>query len=350
MNPMVPSRFLPSSPSTSSSPCTLVAAALLTTLAASVASAELISLDLILDAPSSSANRIGTTITVSAPLISDSDTQNIDLSGNILASLDLDFTSAIPEASTLTFDGGALVASDTQFNFSFGFLGSAQASLTSVMGVPDTITPPGSVTAGTFDATEHQAELNQGVVDASGSIIAVGSFERTVDLSVDSFLLSGEGTGSVVINLLPTAGPLDTWEVVISLPVAINETIDVDTDLGATAVIVSSGVMTARGVFTHGSLIPGDANADGLVGLLDLDILGQNWQNTGVGFAEGDFNADGAVDLLDLDILGQNWGTGASSTDFATALAASGISIPEPATAGLLIGALAIGSTRRRHV
>lgn len=56
-------------------------------------------------------------------------------------------------------------------------------------------------------------------------------------------------------------------------------------------------------VFT---ILPGDANRDNLVDLLDLGILGTNSGSSG-GFGEGDFTGDGNVDLLDLGILGTNF-------------------------------------------
>ncbi len=54
--------------------------------------------------------------------------------------------------------------------------------------------------------------------------------------------------------------------------------------------------------------LPGDANLDGSVDLLDLDILGQNWQGAGT-WSFGDFNGDQIVNLIDLDILGSGWGS-----------------------------------------
>ncbi|MEM6749046.1 MAG: dockerin type I domain-containing protein [Planctomycetota bacterium] len=79
--------------------------------------------------------------------------------------------------------------------------------------------------------------------------------------------------------------------------------------------------------------LPADANADGVVDLLDFDVLAQNFgSNTGAGASAGDFNADGVVDLLDFDVLAQNFG----STSPAIASGPPALAVPEPASAGLL--------------
>ncbi|MEO0530683.1 MAG: hypothetical protein AAF266_08930 [Planctomycetota bacterium] len=83
-------------------------------------------------------------------------------------------------------------------------------------------------------------------------------------------------------------------------------------------------------------VFPGDANGDGSVDLLDLDILGANFGLTGTAtVAEGDFNGDTNVDLLDLDILGQNFGATAGA-------------VPEPGSFCLLVAAAASVVCRRR--
>ena len=82
---------------------------------------------------------------------------------------------------------------------------------------------------------------------------------------------------------------------------------------------------------------PGDANNDGVVDLLDLDILGRNYGQTGAACGDGDFNGDGVVDLLDLDTLGQHYGD------------TYGGAVPEPATVGLLVlGGLVLVRRKRR--
>ncbi|QDU70572.1 dockerin type I domain-containing protein [Mucisphaera calidilacus] len=72
--------------------------------------------------------------------------------------------------------------------------------------------------------------------------------------------------------------------------------------------------------------VPGDANGDGLVDLLDLSVLASNFEGTDTPYAveDGDFNGDGLVDLLDLSILASNFNAG-------------GVAAPEPASASLLL-------------
>ena len=74
------------------------------------------------------------------------------------------------------------------------------------------------------------------------------------------------------------------------------------------------------------SLLPGDANSDGVVDSLDASILASNWQGTNKGWGQGDFNGDGKVDDVDATILASNWQS------------ASAASVPEPGSAALLLG------------
>ena len=94
--------------------------------------------------------------------------------------------------------------------------------------------------------------------------------------------------------------------------------------------------------FTKGPvLIPGDANADGIVDLLDLGIVGDNWNGTGKVWETGDFNDDGVVDLLDLGIVGDNWNV--------TVESAVPSPVPEPAALTLLLGTIPILYLFRRR-
>ncbi|MEM7680779.1 MAG: dockerin type I domain-containing protein [Planctomycetota bacterium] len=86
--------------------------------------------------------------------------------------------------------------------------------------------------------------------------------------------------------------------------------------------------------------LEGDANGDGVVDLLDFDILAGHFGSaTGNGITDGDFNEDGVVDLLDFDILAGNFG--------ASSPAALLEAVPEPASLGVL-GVGAVVCLRRR--
>ncbi|QDU71874.1 family 16 glycosylhydrolase [Mucisphaera calidilacus] len=78
--------------------------------------------------------------------------------------------------------------------------------------------------------------------------------------------------------------------------------------------------------------LPGDANLDGVVDLLDLSVLASNFDTPGNGWSTGDFNGDISVDLLDLSTLASNFESSGS--------------VPEPTSLALLgLSALAL----RRH-
>ena len=90
--------------------------------------------------------------------------------------------------------------------------------------------------------------------------------------------------------------------------------------------------------------IPGDINADGFVGLDDLDILLNNWNQsvtTGNRY-QGDLagNGDGFVGLSDLDVILNNWNTGTPpSVDYTN--------IPEPAGGAIALALFGITTIRR---
>ncbi|MEM7682332.1 MAG: sulfatase-like hydrolase/transferase [Planctomycetota bacterium] len=81
---------------------------------------------------------------------------------------------------------------------------------------------------------------------------------------------------------------------------------------------------------------PGDANLDGVVDLLDFDVLAQRFGDGAVhGALQADHNGDGTVDLLDFDVLAANFG-----------VTNSGV-VPEPATA-VMLGLLGVAMRRCR--
>ena len=66
--------------------------------------------------------------------------------------------------------------------------------------------------------------------------------------------------------------------------------------------------LTSTPFYVNPTLLPGDANLDGKVDVLDLAILAANYRKhvTG-GWMQGDFNNDGVVDVEDLALLAANY-------------------------------------------
>jgi hypothetical protein len=83
--------------------------------------------------------------------------------------------------------------------------------------------------------------------------------------------------------------------------------------------------------------LPGDANSDGEVDDVDASILGANWMQTGVEWADGDFNRDNVVNDKDAAILAAHWGQPTAET-----------SVPEPATVLLIASGFLVLAARRR--
>ncbi len=86
----------------------------------------------------------------------------------------------------------------------------------------------------------------------------------------------------------------------------------------------------------------GDFDANGFVGIEDLNLVLGNWNTTVPSGAQslGDANADGFVGIEDLNLVLGNWNAGTPLP--------SGSTVPEPATALLLAGATAMFGLRRR--
>jgi len=85
--------------------------------------------------------------------------------------------------------------------------------------------------------------------------------------------------------------------------------------------------------------VKGDYDMDGDVDVSDLGILATNYGGSGLTWREGDSSGDTIVNVVDLGDLATNYGYG-------TAAAAA---VPEPATLGLLLGALSIVCLFRRR-
>jgi hypothetical protein len=120
----------------------------------------------------------------------------------------------------------------------------------------------------------------------------------------------------------------------------------------STASGATDNVQLYRLDVTADTLLPGDANFDGVVDSDDFNILAFNFGATDASWTEGDFDGDGVVGSDDFNLLAFNFGqtTGTITVElaafeaFATALAA-----PEPGSFALLAVGGAILVRRRRR-
>ncbi|HWP40505.1 MAG TPA: autotransporter-associated beta strand repeat-containing protein, partial [Tepidisphaeraceae bacterium] len=90
----------------------------------------------------------------------------------------------------------------------------------------------------------------------------------------------------------------------------------------------------------------GDANLDGIVNRLDLDILASNWQATTASWIDADFTYDGFVNVRDLYVLATNWQESSALDEALAGLGLPDVIVPEP---GVVVGLLAVlyGSMKR---
>jgi Dockerin type I domain len=86
--------------------------------------------------------------------------------------------------------------------------------------------------------------------------------------------------------------------------------------------------------------VPGDANGDGVVNGLDINLIASHWLTAG---PAGDVNGDGVVNGLDINFVASHW-TGLSSGGGGS----GGAAVPEPASGVLCaLGVLCLWGARR---
>jgi len=160
-----------------------------------------------------------------------------------------------------------------------------------------------------------------GTVDLSGllSVTLLGDF---IPSSSDSFTilaassLSGDFLNLDGNNRIQTAGGEGSFLVSVS----------------ASSVTLSNFIAAVGGLL-------GDTNNDGVVDLVDLNNVRNNFGGSGL----GDTNSDGIIDLVDLNNVRNNFG--ATLNNFSQVSA-----VPEPAMLSLLgLGVAALTQRRRRR-
>ncbi len=184
-----------------------------------------------------------------------------------------------------------------------------------------------------FDTVVGSGEQIQTVPVGGADTISI-TFDELVNISADSLRLIGLTTANVPQLAEFSYDPMTmtaTWRFeawatgdlyLISLPDSVTdidgnpldgewvnpESLSSDNSSGLISTF-PSGDGWAGGNFNFvATLLPGDANLDGVVDSSDLSILSGNFNILfAQTFEDGDFNGDGAVDLLDLGIVSPNW-------------------------------------------
>ncbi len=237
---------------------------------------------------------------------------------------------------------------------------------TPLLGAGVTLEADGQLNAsGTFtvDTFIHQGNL---------SIVGPGDPNRTTTVTIDGAYVAADSASlEVQLGSVRFFGPRHD-RLVLTEPVAIDGTLDIVQALDSNQlpfvpgigdqfqIVTATGGLTGAfdavtgltdfqgvslgllydslsGTVTIESVLEGDLDGDGFVGVDDLNVVLINWNlNVSPGvLASGDFTGDGFVGAEDLNIVLTNWNNGVPG--------APPVVVPEP---GSLLALLVLGATR----
>ena len=217
--------------------------------------------------PGDTTNRLTMTVSATIPLGTRSDTQFPAVAGNLLADLDLDYdyaTHRVSGVEGLTLTGGRFIVSDTAFRLDWGFLaGRVDLTGTGLSGTFMTPAPPGTVTAGQFDAAEHRAVIDGGTLSARGTGL-VGALlpanPYVVDLTAQPITVGGDGVGVIVVEDPSVIGNVATYGLTIRLPAVFDQVVYEEPGT-ATVTARGQGAFEARGQLVR--ILPSEWDVDG---------------------------------------------------------------------------------------
>ncbi|MAT70196.1 MAG: hypothetical protein CMJ58_11820 [Planctomycetaceae bacterium] len=277
-------------------------------------------------------------VTAGVSFFSGSDTQA--LAGTVNALLDFGGGADFPSVAELTVTSGNVMPTG---NYLITIAGLQTVRINDAAADITTLNPPGTMTqmAGTnvtyqFDAADLSVSLNQ------GTVIATGLAESTVDLAAEPVTNSAPaGTfGSIEFTAVTTSGPYRTIAAVMTLPIELQDTIDVN---GVMVNVTAAGVVVADASFVIA--LPAIATDFDMNLSVDADDLAIWQSNFGLPAsattATGDADGDGAVSGGDYLL----WQHDNGLAPPAPAAAA----VPEPTAALLAAAALAVAIVRGRR-
>lgn len=224
--------------------------------AGSPISADVVSVDLGLVAPSGSTNRATVDVDISykVPVFgwkSDSDSDTVDISGNMLTRLwaNFDANTQVATVTGMEFYGGAFVFSPIEMDFTFMSIANIHAVGTGIGGQFDTPSPPATISGTSFNLADHEVIINQGTFTTSGA------YSTSFNMAESPVTGTYAGTGTISVGNPVISGNTATYSVSMIVPLAYDEDLDTgnpDLEVG----VAASGTLVANGTFSRTFTIP----------------------------------------------------------------------------------------------
>ncbi len=230
---------------------------------------------------------------------------------------------------TLDLNGGELAAGlgDATFNFTGGTLKNAGSIQLGQPFVQDggTLAPGGSIgqmgIEGNYDLNAGTLEVELG---GMGNPIDLVTVTSDIDIANTDTTLDLQALGPMA------AGTYTVLESTAGTITGMFENVSALNLFGVNVTVNNTG--NAITVTLDSDLVFADPNLDGFVGIDDLDIVLNHWNQTVTAgdILSGDLDGDGFVGLNDLDAVLNNWNAGTLPPETANV-------IPEPSSVGLML-------------
>lgn len=160
-----------------------------------------------------------------------------------------------------------------------------------------------------------------------GFTVLQAEFHGVVNVTSSSVSVTGAAGGALTASAFNTSYDLATDTTTTRW--TWNTPLDMDAYVIQfhNSISTTTGPLSGSDFALNTSVLPGDANGDGLVNVADLGLLATNYgQTSGVTWQPGDFNNDGLVNIADLGILATSYGRSVGPPPAASPSAPSGLS------------------------